>query len=161
MLGLRRYNRGPFFLGGAIQEMNRSFFRFLTAGCITVSLFIISACGEEHKKLGESGSGKWSHNEGRDCTGCHETRYAGTVYKSASGGVAPNAVITIIENGGAVVEVTADNGGNFYTSRGNPSGGYTATVKGNTLAMVSKPTSGACSSSGCHDGALTPRVFMN
>lgn len=141
--------------------MNSSFFRFLTAGFMTASLFIISACGEEHKKIGESGSGKWSHNEGRDCTGCHETRYAGTVYKSASGSTASNAVIVITENSGAVIEVTADNGGNFYTSRGNPSGGYTATVNGNTIAMVTKPTSGACSSGGCHDWIVTPRVYIN
>jgi hypothetical protein len=60
--------------------MNGSFFRFLAVGCITVSLFIISACGEEHKKLGESGPGKWSHNEGRDCTGCHDGNITPRVY---------------------------------------------------------------------------------
>jgi hypothetical protein len=142
-----------------MQMINRSFFRFLAVGLVVLSPALFSACGE-HEKLGESGSG-WSHNEGRDCTGCHSAKYAGTVYKSASGSTAPNAVIVITENSGAVLEVTADNGGNFYTSRGNPSGGYTATVKGNTTGMVTKPTSGACSSGGCHDGVLIPRVFMN
>lgn len=141
--------------------MNSSFLRFLAAGLITGSLFIFSACGEEHKKLGESGSGGWSHNAGRDCTGCHSVNYAGTVYQSALGGVAPNAVIVIMENSGTVIEVVADNGGNFYTSRGNPSGGYTATVKGNAMGMVTKPTSGACSSGGCHDWIVTPRVYIN
>lgn len=141
--------------------MNSSFFRFLAVGCVTVSLFVISACGEEHKKLGESGSGGWSHNAGRDCTGCHDTRYAGTVFQSVSGGVAPNAVIVITENSGAVIEVTADNSGSFYTSRGNPSGGYTATVNGNRIGMSAKPTGGGCSSGGCHDGIIIPRVYMN
>ena len=141
--------------------MIRLFFRFLTAGFIAVSISLISGCGEEGKSLGESGSGKWSHNEGRDCTGCHSAKYAGTVYQSVSGSVASNAVIVITENSGTVIEVTADNSGNFYTQNGNPSGGYSATVKGNATGMVSKPTNGACSTGGCHDGSTTSRVYMN
>lgn len=121
----------------------------------------LGACGEEGGSLGESGVGKSSHNAGRDCAACHSARYAGTVYQSASGGVAPNAVIVITENSGAVIEVTADNSGNFYTQSGNPSGGYSATVKGNTTGMATEPANGACSSGGCHDGASTARVYIN
>lgn len=142
--------------------MNSSFSRSLAAGCMAVSMFIFSACGEEGGSLGESGAGKSSHNAGRDCTGCHSAKYAGTVYKSAtSGDVAPNAVVVITENNGTVLEVTADNSGSFYTSRGNPSGGYSVTIKGNTFGMVSKPTNGACSSGGCHDGIGAPQVYIN
>ncbi|MBF0290730.1 MAG: carboxypeptidase regulatory-like domain-containing protein [Nitrospinae bacterium] len=140
--------------------MKSSFLRLLATGFIALSPVIISACGE-HQKLGESGAGGSSHNEGRDCTGCHTANYAGTVYKSATGGVAPNAVVVITENNGTVLEVTADNSGNFYTSRGNPSGGYSVTIRGNTFGMVSKPTSGACSSGGCHDGITTLVVHKN
>jgi hypothetical protein len=141
--------------------MSRSFFRFLTAGFIAVSLSVISGCGEEKKSLGESGAGWYSHNTGYDCAGCHSAKYAGSVYQSASGSAASNAVIVITENSGTVIEVTADNSGNFYTQNGNPSGGYSATVKGNATGMVSKPTNGACSTGGCHDGSTTSSVYMN
>lgn len=132
--------------------------------CHLLALAVVAtlgACGEEGGSLGESGAGKSSHNAGRDCAGCHGARYAGTVYQSASGSVVSNAVIVITENSGTVIQVTADDSGNFYTQNGNPSGGYTATVKGNTIGMVTKPINGACSSGGCHDGATTSVVYIN
>lgn len=143
--------------------MIRSFFRFISVGLMAISPAIFSACGEEGGALGESGAGKSSHNEGRDCTGCHSAKYAGTVYQNlfGVGGVASNAVVVITENNGTVIEVTADNSGNFYTSRGNPSGGYSVTIRGNTFGMASKPTSGACSSGGCHDWVSTSVVYKN
>lgn len=141
--------------------MNSSFLRFLAGGIMTAGAFVFSACGEEHKSIGESGVGRWTHNAGRDCSGCHDAKYAGTVYQSSAGDVVPNAVVVITENDGTVVEITADNSGNFYTTRGNPSAGYSVTIRGNTAGMVSKPTKGGCSSSGCHDTISAPRVYVN
>jgi hypothetical protein len=123
----------------------------------------IGACGEEKKNLSESGSGKSSHNAGADCMYCHAGKYAGTVFLSATCCITAttNPVVVIKEASGAVIEIVTDNSGNFYTQRGDPSGGYTATIKGNTIGMITKPTGGACSSKGCHDGAPTPLVYIN
>ena len=81
--------------------------------------------------------------------------------QSVSGNPVSNATFVITETSGAVLEVVSDGGGNFYTQRGDPSQGYTATIKGNTTGMVTKPTGGACSSKGCHDGAATARIYIN
>jgi hypothetical protein len=123
----------------------------------------LGSCGEEKKNLSESGSGKTSHNAGADCIYCHKTKYAGTVYLSATccSTATNNPVVVIKETSGAVVEIVADNSGNFYTTRGDPSQGYSATIKGNTIGMVTKPTGGACSTKGCHDGAPTPLIYIN
>jgi hypothetical protein len=121
----------------------------------------LGSCGEVKRSLGESGSVGSSHNAGADCIYCHVAKYAGTVYQSASGGYTSNSVVVITETSGAVLEIVSDASGNFYTQRGNPSDGYTATVKGNTIGMATKPTGGACSSKGCHDGAATPRIYIN
>lgn len=120
------------------------------------------ACGEEEGP-NVSSAGKSSHNAGRDCIECHgDLKYAGTVYTDATGSAtAPGEVIVINQGDGKALEITADGSGNFYTTEGDPSVGYTATVKGNAVGMVAIQTSGACSSSGCHDGAATPRVYKN
>lgn len=141
--------------------MLNSFFRILAVGLLAISLPVLSGCGEEGGSLGESGAGGSSHNSGRDCSSCHGVKYSGTVYQSAGGDVAPNAVIVITESGGSVIEITADNSGNFYSQRGNPSGGYSVTVKGNTVGMISQPTNGNCNVGGCHDGSSTARVYKN
>jgi hypothetical protein len=131
---------------------------------ITLAVALVS-CGEweERKTLSESGSGKSSHNAGGDCVSCHSTKYAGTVYMNPTccSIATNNPVVVITEKSGQVLEIVADNSGNFYTTRGDPSQGYTATIKGNAIGMVTKPTGGACSSKGCHDGEATPRVYIN
>jgi len=123
----------------------------------------IGSCGEMKNNLSESGAGKSSHNAGADCTFCHEGKYAGTVFMGPTNlaTATSNPVVVITETSGAVIEMVSDNSGNFYTLRGDPSRGYTATIKGNTIGMITKPTGGACSTKGCHDGAPTPLVYIN
>lgn len=129
---------------------------------LLLSAISLSACGEElGGSLGESGTGKSSHNTGRNCKECHSATYAGSVYQDGGARTAPGAVIVITESGGSVIEVVADASGNFYTQRGAPSGGYSATVQGNSMPMVTQPTSGACSAGGCHDGSSVPVVYQN
>jgi hypothetical protein len=146
---------------------------FLAALLVAAPVVALSACGgggsstgesdddnnSGGDREGESSASEDSHQQGQDClsSGCHDSRmesdkrfkYAGT----SSGGV--GSTVTIVENDGTTYTLTVDQTNNFYTLRGNPSGGYTATQ---TSTMVTKPTSGSCNASGCHDGATYPRV---
>ncbi len=129
------------------------------------ALFIlsISACGEEGEGPGGTSSASgFSHNAGQNCNGCHTMKYSGTLYTNVSGGsVAAGRKVVITESDGTVIEAVSDNNGNFYTGSGNPSGGYTATVEGNSLPMVSTQSNGGCNVSGCHDAVSVPRVYLN
>ncbi|MBI5816485.1 MAG: hypothetical protein HZB29_12840 [Nitrospinae bacterium] len=130
---------------------------------VIIAAFSLYACGEELEggSIGESGSGKYTHNTGQNCMGCHSATYAGTVYSSISGSPSPNAVVVITQNDGATLNITADNSGNFYTQSGSPSGGYSATVQGNTTGMATNPSTGACSTGGCHDNVTNAVVYQN
>ncbi|MGK7346569.1 MAG: hypothetical protein ACNS63_12260 [Candidatus Nitrospinota bacterium M3_3B_026] len=142
--------------------MTNKFMNKAAGGFLTLLLGAsLLACGEEEGP-NVSSAGKSSHNAGRDCIECHNLKYAGTVYTDATASAAAaGEVIVINQDNGMTLEITADASGNFYTTEGDPSVGYTATVKGNSTGMVAKQTNGACSSSGCHDGAATPRVYKN
>lgn len=145
------------FLGSIVSS---NYFLFLLGAVVILSL---GACGEENDGPGGNSSASgFSHNAGQNCNGCHSMKYSGTLYTDASGGrVAGGRKVIITENGGTIIEAVSDNSGNFYVSSGNPSGGYTATVDGNSLPMVASQTNGGCNASGCHDAISTPRVYLN
>jgi len=124
----------------------------------------LAACEVEGPN-GTSTGGVSAHNAGRNClqSGCHTNlKYAGTIYTDAAGSSgASNASIVVTEADGTNITMTAGNNGTFYSDSGNPSGGYTVTVTGNSLDMVTNPTSGGCSAGGCHDGSATALVYTN
>lgn len=129
--------------------------------CAAALIVFAAGCGEEEGPT-ESSASKSSHNAGQDCTGCHSNTYAGTVYSDVSGSsTVAGAVVVITQNDGQVLNLTTDTSGNFYTQAGNPGGGYTATVQGNTVGMVAAQTSGACNSGACHNGSATTRIYVN
>ena len=101
-----------------------------------------------------------THNSGRDCISCHDdVEYAGTAYSDASGSSrVSGATIVVTENNGNVITMISDNSGNFWSNSGNAGAGYSVTIPGNSTNMVVKPTSGACSSGGCHDSS---RVYID
>lgn len=136
---------------------------FLTGTIFIASLFALTACGEEEEGPGVSGAGKSSHNAGRNCIGCHgDLKYAGTVYTDQAGGtVAGGETIVVTQTDGAIINIVSDDSGNFYTKDGDPGVGYTVTVQGNSVGMISQTTNGACSASGCHDGSAVARVYKN
>ncbi len=131
---------------------------FLLFACIG-----LVACGEDEGPGGDSNGNSYSHNPGRNCIECHgNLKYAGTVYTDISGGsTIAGEIIVITETDGSVRRIESDGSGNFYTSNGNPGGGYTVTVEGNTVGMVASATNGGCSAGGCHDGSSTARVYVN
>lgn len=163
MAGTRGSGAGSLFNQAYIKRVVMFTRRALCYSFTIMLAVAIGACGEVKKNLSESSAGTSSHNAGADCVYCHAAKYAGTVFLSATCcvTVTSNQVIVITETSGAVIEIVSDNSGNFYTQRGDPSHGYTATIKGNAIGMATKPTGGACSSKGCHDGAATPLVYIN
>lgn len=146
------------------------FFLILTAPAL-----ILTGCGSSGGSSAssssngsddEGGDNGASHHAGRDCVACHATLeadkryvYAGTVYTSAAGTTpSVGSVVEITESSGTRISVTTDSNGNFYTTRGTRGATYSATVKGNTLGMISTATNGGCSS--CH-GVTFPVIFVN
>jgi len=126
----------------------------------------------ENSSDSQSGSNGTSHNAGRDClsSNCHggssmeadkRYTYAGTVYSDVAGTTAATGkLIVITEASGTKINITSDRNGNFYTRQGTPSAGYSATIQGNTTAMISQPATGACSS--CHiTGGVTLPIYTN
>ena len=103
-----------------------------------------------------SSSAGSSHNAGTDCTRCHSFTVSGTVYRADGTTVHPGAVIRLTTVRGdtttAVLTLTADRSGNFYTGSSVSFGqGLFATASGTTGAVASKTTaitSGACNR--CH-----------
>lgn len=115
----------------------------------------------------ESGTNRTSHQIGKDCVSCHATQesdkryvYAGTVYASSAGtSTKAGAVVVITESSGTKLNITTDQSGNFYTTRGTRGATYNATIQGNMAGMVSTAANGGCAS--CHDGAIFPRIYIN
>lgn len=100
-----------------------------------------------------------SHNAGRDCLGCHrEFTVAGTLFRSDGTPLAGGSVrlTTAAEGAGtAVVTLTSDGSGNFYTRQSVAFGGGlyadTGGTSGARSTMKAAVTSGACNS--CHDSS--------
>ena len=104
-----------------------------------------------------------SHNNGKNCLGCHKFSIGGSVYKKDLSSSYPGTVVklTTLPNGeGTVVAtVTTDNSGNIHTSSSISFGtGLYASAMGNTTTkyMASAITGGACNS--CH-GSSTAKVW--
>ncbi len=136
-----------------------SYFLALT---IVFSGVLLSSCGEDEGPGGTSGADGSTHNAGRNCIGCHDLKYAGTVYTDATGTTPASSVTVIVtEADGTQRSMVSDQSGNFYSDQGNPAGGYTVTVQGNSVNMARTVTSGGCNSSGCHTGDTVPRIYQN
>jgi hypothetical protein len=104
-----------------------------------------------------------SHNNGKNCLGCHKFSVGGSVYKKDLSSAYPGSVVklTTLPNGqGTVVAtLTTDKSGNIRLSSSVSFGsGLYVSAMGNTTTkhMSSAITSGACNS--CHGGA-TSRVW--
>lgn len=104
-----------------------------------------------------------SHNNGKNCLGCHKFTAAGSVYKKDLVSAYPGSVVklTTLPNGGGsvVATLTTDNTGNIHTSSGiNFGTGLYVSAMGNTTTkyMSSAITGGACNS--CH-GISTAKVW--
>ena len=101
-----------------------------------------------------SSSSASSHNAGADCTSCHNFTVAGTAYKAGGTTVYPGAVIRLTtavgDNASAVLTVTADRSGNFYSGSSVAFGqGLYATATGTTVNSKNAAVgSGACNR--CH-----------
>ena len=140
--------------------------KIIRAGFITLiaPVMLIASCGGEGGPSSSSASGG-SHRAGENCISCHASKwkYAGTVYTDVGGAqtVSSGVKVVITQNNGEVIEVTTDTSGNFYTNSGDPGAGYSATVQGNSVGMVTRPTSGGCSTGGCHDASARPRIYVN
>jgi len=126
---------------------------------------VTAACGGSSTSAptspgtGGGGGSRTSHNAGQDCLRCHrEFGVAGTVYRtdgSAYSGATVRLTTAASGGGSAVLTLTSDAAGNFYTSQsvGFGSGLYTdvAGTGGARRSMVAAVTSGACNS--CHDAS--------
>ena len=139
---------------------------FLATFLVAFSSLVLMSCGEIFEDEGPEGTsngGGSTHNSGRDCTSCHDdVEYAGTIYSDASGSSrVSGATIVVTQNNGDVITMISDRSGNFWSNSGNAGVGYSVAIPGNSVDMVVKPTSGACSSGGCHDGSSTARVYAN
>lgn len=104
-----------------------------------------------------------SHNNGKNCLGCHKFSVGGSVYKKDLASSYPGSVVklTTLPNGqGTIVAtLTTDKSGNIRLSSTISFGsGLYVGAMGNTTTkyMTTAITSGACNS--CHGGA-TSRVW--
>lgn len=139
--------------------MNKPFLRLTMAFVLAVSL---AACGggggdDDDDDGGFGGGDDQSHNSGMDCltSGCHGAgaerdnryTYAGTVYSGPGGGSTVSGKTVTITDSSGTFTLTTDSRGNFFTTRGNPGGGYSSVI---SAAMVTRPTNGSCNTGGCH-----------
>ena len=118
-------------------------------------------------------NGNESHNQGKNCMGCHKSggsgsgifNVAGTVYNSAQSSTYANAVVKLYTaaNGGGTFRATvnADALGNFYTTASvDFSGGLypaVSSTSGSVAYMPASITTGACGS--CH-GSSTGKIYV-
>ena len=144
--------------------MTRKSSRLLTPlFLLAFSSLAIMSCGDIFEDEGPEGTSNGSgstHNSGKNCNGCHDdVEYSGTIYSDAAGSSrVSGASIVVTENNGNIITMISDNSGNFWSNSGNAGAGYSVTIPGNSTNMVVKPTSGACSSGGCHDSS---RVYID
>ena len=132
---------------------------------IIVAGFALSSCeglGEDDEGPGgTSSAGGSTHRAGQNCNDCHGVQYSGTLYSTANEGeIVAGATIVITEADGNQLTMVTDNSGNFWTTSGNPGGGYNATVSGNSTAMVAGQVNGGCSAGGCH-GSTQPHIYTD
>jgi hypothetical protein len=139
--------------------------RSVSAVALAIALLSLAACGGGE---GEGGEGGPTMQPGSNCMSCHtggeagRFTAAGTVYAggNSSVGVA-GAVVKIVPSTGTTVTLTTNSVGNFYTSATlNPPLQISVSFGGNTNAMSSGASSGACGS--CHKpaGNAAPRVHV-
>ena len=140
--------------------------RSISAVALAIALLSLAGCGGGESEGGEGGP---TMQPGSNCMSCHtggeagRFTAAGTVYAgggSSAVGLA-GAVVTIVPNTGATVNLTTNSVGNFYTSATlNPPLQISVSFGGNTNTMMSSASSGACGS--CHKpaGNAAPRVHV-
>lgn len=135
--------------------------RHIPVALALAAVTLLAACGEGE----EEGPNMLP---GSDCLSCHTggdaPRFtaAGTVFAGgdSNAGVA-GATVTITPSSGAVVTLTTNSVGNFYTSRSlAPPLDISVSSGGNTNTMSGGAPSGACGS--CHRpaGSLAARVHV-
>lgn len=145
--------------------MFRGLFRFaLVAVMVLAPSVLLAACGsDDEKKAPDSTAGGTSHYSGEDCGSCHDGlaseyqfTFSGTVYTSqTSTKTVAGAKMKIFDNvENKLIELTTDLNGNFFTSQGDPSRGWTAEL---SEAMIMPSDNGSCNTAGCHDAKL--RMF--
>jgi hypothetical protein len=121
-------------------------------------LLLVAGCGGE----GEEDDGGPTMSPGSNCLSCHTVgggapafTAAGTVFDggNSTAGVA-GATVTIRPGSGAVVVLTTNSVGNFYTASPlNPPLAISVSAGGHVNTMSSTASSGACGS--CHKPSAT------
>jgi len=126
------------------------------------SVLVLAACSGGDSptspvpSTGGSTASSSSHNAGADCQRCHSFSVAGTVYRTDGVTPYPGAIIRVTSGtggtGAALVSLTADAAGNFYTNAAVSFGSGLYAVAtgttGSTRAKQAAITSGACNR--CH-----------
>ncbi len=106
-----------------------------------------------------------THNAGKNCMwpGCHgydapAWTYAGTVFTSVDRSTPAKGLAVIITDSTGEIRLRTNSAGNFFTSKGNPSGAYRVRMSDGTedWDMRVEPTDGACNSCHAPDGETSP-----
>jgi hypothetical protein len=110
-----------------------------------------------------SQTGSTSHNQGRDCMGCHATgggeapqfSFGGTVYDGTGNAVA-GAEIRVVDANGRATSVYSGSNGNFHGSGSLALPGHAGARNASSKAlMVSSLTYGGCNKCHCTGGGCT------